>query len=258
VKQSDKAFKGLDRASLSFSRDYVAKTKTYHLEGVVGVGLGPVQLSQTSLASIELIPYVGYTRQLVEGGPKANQTNVQNVTAGLIGDWIFPVDNYYQDLQAYPQIVHSNRTNADVLSGNVVFTPDFPVPGIGGKYLPYQGAPMSFLLTLQAKTVFGQVLNAGSDPTLGASKDFVRVGPRVGATIFGEDGVVAGWSLGAIYEYQKVLQGQFNSVSRFDATLAYTMPGQEFWSMQLKYVNGRNLDTLERVQQLTLGVGLKY
>jgi hypothetical protein len=124
--------------------------------------------------------------------------------------------------------------------------------------LPYQGAPLSFVLTLQAKTIFGQVLNAGSDPNLNASKDFVRIGPRVGVTVFGEAGVFAGWSVSATYEYQKVLQGQFTSVSRFDTVLAYTMPGQEFWSLQLKYVDGRNLDTLERLQQISLGVGLKY
>ena len=61
-----------------------------------------------------------------------------------------------------------------------------------------------------------------------------------------------------MYEDQEVLQGQFKSVARFDSTLAYTMPGQEFWSLQLKYVYGRNLDTLERLQQISLGVGLKY
>jgi len=154
--------------------------------------------------------------------------------------------------------VHSNRTNADVLSGNAVLTRDFPLPGIGGKYLPYQNAHFSFQLTLQAKTVFGQVLHAGSDPTLNASKNFVRIGPRVGITVFGETGIFAGWSASAMYEDQEVLQGQFKSVARFDSTLAYTMPGQEFWSLQLKYVDGRNLDTLERLQQISLGVGLKY
>jgi hypothetical protein len=116
----------------------------------------------------------------------------------------------------------------------------------------------SFQLTLQAKTVFGQVLHAGSDPTLNASKNFVRIGPRVGITVFGETGIFAGWSASAMYEDQEVLQGQFKSVARFDSTLAYTMPGQEFWSLQLKYVDGRNLDTLERLQQISLGVGLKY
>ena len=258
VKQSSKAFKGLERASFSLTQDYVANTRAYDIEGVVGVGLGPIQLNEKNLASLELIPYVGYTRQLTQGGAKATQNNVDNVAVGLIGDWIFPIDTYYQDFQFYPQLVHSNRTDANVLSGNAVFTPDFPIPGIGGKYLPYQGAPVSFLLTVQVKTVFGEVVDAGHDPTLSAAKDFVRVGPRVGATIFGEDGIFAGWSLGAIYEYQRVLQGQFTDVSRFDATLAYTMPGQEFWSLQLKYSDGRDLNTLERLQQLTLGVGLKY
>jgi len=258
VKQNDKAFKGLDRATLSFVHDYVANTSTYDIEGVVGLALGPVQYDKTSLANFQLIPYGGYTRQLVQGGPKAKQTNVENFSAGLIGDWLFPVNTYFQDFQLYPQIVHSNRTNADVLSGNAVLTPDFPLPGIGGKYLPYQNAPFSFQLTLQAKTVFGQVLHAGSDPTLNASKNFVRIGPRVGITVFGETGIFAGWSASAMYEDQEVLQGQFKSVARFDSTLAYTMPGQEFWSLQLKYVYGRNLDTLERLQQISLGVGLKY
>jgi hypothetical protein len=43
-----------------------------------------------------------------------------------------------------------------------------------------------------------------------------------------------------------------------ETSLSYVLPGQEFWSIDLKYVEGRNLDTLEKQQLLTLGVGLKY
>ncbi len=257
VRQSqEEAFDNVERASFAFTRDYRAATSSYNFDGVVGLATGRVQLDRTSQASFELIPYVGFTRQYVSGDPDA--PNVKNITAGLISHWIIPISGYLQQLDVYPQIVHSHRLNANILTGNVVLTPDIPIFGMGRPHPLYLGAPVSVQFKPQAKFVYGHVLSDGGDMTLRASKDFSRFGPRLSAILLGEAGVFRGWSLRANYEYLKVLQGSDYAYPRFDTTLAFTMPGQKYWALELTYIDGRNLDTLERVRQLTLGLGFKY
>ena len=70
--------------------------------------------------------------------------------------------------------------------------------------------------------------------------------------------LLKGFTFNVSYEWYKVLQGPLEMVPRFETSLNYTIGDKELWALQLKYVNGRNLDTLEKQRQITLGVGVKY
>ena len=75
--------------------------------------------------------------------------------------------------------------------------------------------------------------------------------------LFGEKGALKNFSFNSSYEYLKVWVGPFDSVWRWENTLSYIFPDQKNWSLQFKYSDGRNLDTLEREQILMVGVGYK-
>ncbi len=82
VSQADEKFAGLDRASFAFSRDYLAKTDTYNFDGVVGLASPSIPLDRLGVARFNVIPYVGFTRQVVQGSSDPNAPNVQNLKGG--------------------------------------------------------------------------------------------------------------------------------------------------------------------------------
>jgi len=62
----------------------------------------------------------------------------------------------------------------------------------------------------------------------------------------------------ASYETYEVSNAKINSLTRFEASIDYTIGEKELWALQLKYVDGQDLDTWQDQDQLTLGAGLKY
>jgi hypothetical protein len=51
---------------------------------------------------------------------------------------------------------------------------------------------------------------------------------------------------------------KIDSLELSQASLDYTIGKKELWALQLKYVDGQDLDTWEDQKQITLGAGLKY
>jgi hypothetical protein len=148
-------------------------------------------------------------------------------------------------------------TDSDFITGTLVWTPDLPLPGVGAQQQVF-GLPIWFGLKLQGKVAYGHVFAPGSNPALIASSEYGRVGGRAELSLFGDGEILKYFSLITSYEQLKVFSGPFEYVSRFDSTLNITFPDQKYWAFQIRYLNGRDLDTLERQKQLTAGLGLKY
>jgi hypothetical protein len=269
ISQTDAAFKGLQRASLSISSDQLKSSTTYNIQGVVGYGIGQSPIPNWSGAYAEIIPYLSYTRQFVNGNNPTKISDVDNVGAGVTGDLLFPaigLQNYfpltkgiYNDIQLSSQVVHSNRSNTDVLSGQLTYTPyinPLVVPGIAttervGDFL--------VMLMPHAVFIYGDVLNAGNNAVLSQTGTFQRVGGHLEFSANADMGMLAGFGFLVSYDYLRCFcVGAVSQITLFTASLSYTIPKQEYWSIQLKYTDGRNLDTLEQQRLLTLGVGLKY
>jgi len=251
--QDDKQFKGLDRASLSVVDDYLKRNITYNLSGVAGFGISHVSLGKS--ADADIIGYATYTKQTVTGNAPKNSKDVDNIGLGLMASALFPAFGDYHALQVYPQYLRSNVSEGELFSGNIVYTPQ-TWPGVGAPF-PIFGDLVG-LFTPQAKFVWGRVTAHGRDPDFVADKDFSRVGARVEFLAMMDDGLLKGFSWRNAYEYQYGMRGYYRSVDRFESTLSYKFPDQQNWSLDLAYISGRNLDTLELQQQLTLGLGLKY
>jgi hypothetical protein len=64
--------------------------------------------------------------------------------------------------------------------------------------------------------------------------------------------------LRASYEAYDVSNAKIDSLERFEASLDYTIGEKELWALQLKYVDGQDLDTWQDQKQVTLGAGVKY
>jgi hypothetical protein len=256
VGQADPDFKSVQRATFSVTGDRIKHTNSYDVEGVLGYGFGVVPLAGTT--SGEIIPFLTYNRQFVDGG-SSKDPNIHDVGIGVLGDLHFSPAGLKSDLSFAGKEVHSEISGADVVSGNIIYTPypdPYFLPGIN---TPALVGDYWVMLRLQGKFIYGDVINNGGDPNLSATGTFSRVGSRVGLSIVAsDDALLKGFSVDAFYEYLKVILGQPSAIGRFESTVTFTFPKQQFWNIQLHYVNGRDLDTLARQQLVTLGVGLKY
>lgn len=248
----DKAqFKGLERASISATRDHVADSQTYAINGVVGYSFDKVGIFDT------LIPFFSYKREGSHTDDLPAASIKETEGAGLSAAVLVPILGFYQYLQAYPLYTHDTQAGTELFSGNVNLFPDFPFPGVGlVKFLPNAG--VSYVLNPQIKYIYSTVLNDNGDPAFREKNETSRLGGRIELTVFPESELLAGFSLFAAYEYLEVFEGPLSEVDRFELALNYAFPKQEYWALQLKYTDGYDTATLKEENQLTLGAGLKY
>lgn len=252
------AFQNLDRASLSIVNNRIQQSTAYDLQAVVGVGIGQMPIGTLPGNYLELIPYFSINRQQTTGNAPDDAANVYNLGGGLLADFLFRIGEVENSLASSVNYTNSQRSGARIANGAIVYTPNPNariIPGIGTYTMI---GPLKVTVTPRLKYVFGAVLNDGGDPNLVGTKDFQRYGGRVefAASV---PSLVKGLGFNAGYEFLKNSGGtNVHNIERFEASSSYTFPEQEYWSLLLKYVNGRDLDTLERERKVTFGIGLKY
>jgi hypothetical protein len=263
IAQNDPAFKGLQQASLSVSNNEILPSTTYNVQGVIGYGFGQSPIGSGAVG--EIIPFVAYTGQFVDGANPNKVTNVNNIGPGVTGDLLFPAlgvfpltRGMYNDVQGTVQEVHSYVSATDILSAKLTYTPYFDptvLPGVGTTALVGD-----YLLMLMPQGVFisGDVLDNGSNPNLNKSGTYQRLGTHVAFSASAVTGILNGFSFNASYDYLRSYGGPISNIDLFTSTISYTMPQQDFWSVQLQFQDGRNLDTLVKQKLLTLGIGAKY
>jgi hypothetical protein len=201
-------------------------------------------------------PFISYKQDYVNKAGVANDTGVFNLGGGLSGDWLFPIGRTYHDLQLYPKYVHSLRDDADTLVTTLAFTPglDWPYFGYASYIIPNV---LSAQFTPQLKAAEGAVFDAGDDPEALEKGNYFRWGPKIALAVFGE-AKLKGFVFNLSYETYDVYNAQIDSLERFEASIDYTIGEKKLWALQLKYVNGQDLDTWEEENEVTLGAGLKY
>jgi len=175
---------------------------------------------------------------------------------GAVGGILFPIGNFYQDLQLYPKYVHSYSNDAETLVTNLVYSPE-PAWAFIGHATYVVPNVLSAQFTPQLKAAYGVVYDDGADPTLLEKGEYFRWGPKIAVALYGEDWL-KGFLINISYEAYDVSNAKITSLERFEAALNYTIGEKELWALQLKYVNGQDLDTWQDQNQVTLGAGLKY
>ena len=146
--------------------------------------------------------------------------------------------------------------DADTLISNVVYSPEPDWPFLGQiRYIVPNVLSAQF--TPQLKAAYGAVFDAGTNPTLLEKGDYFRWGPKIALALYGEEWL-KGFQFFLSYEYYDVSNVKIQSLERFEAAIDYTIGEKELWALQLKYVDGQDLDTWEDQKQITLGAGVKY
>jgi hypothetical protein len=258
IPQTDSSFKGLKQAKVSFVNDRIASKRSFSIDGAVGYTIGRTSFDEAGHFIGQFTPFFAYNQQTVRTDNPTKNTYAQNYSFGLMGDLTFPtgIAGGYQNIKVYPKYVISARNDAEVFSGNFVYTPMYGIPGIDNA-LYIVPEMLSFKFTPQLKVVLQDVVNAGRVPSLLSPGSYTWFGPKLDLTFFGE-GILEGFSYYVSYEGYKIESGPLSRISYFQTGLGYDFGKTKLMSVVLTYQKGRNLDTLEKIDQLTLGLGLKY
>lgn len=258
IPQSSQNFKGAKSASISFSDDQVAQKVNFAVTSAAGYTFGPTPLDPAGRYVSQLTPYVLYNQTTVETHVAKNNSDVEDIGFGLLGDLNSPTgfDGAYQDVKVSPQYVQSMRNGAQVVSGNFIYTPQYGIPGIDSAVYVIPNV-LSAKLTPELKFAANDVIEPGAGATALQSGSFYWIGPYADLKLFGE-GPLNGFTYDVSYETYEVFEGLLKQIALFQTTLAYSFGTNQLMSIQASYNYGRDLNTLEKLNIVTVGLGLKY
>jgi hypothetical protein len=258
IPQSSPNFKGVKQASLSFTDDRIAQKASFSIAAAAGYTFGPYSIDPAGHYIGQLTPFIYYNQQTVQTPSPKTSSSAENIGLGLLGNLTFPVGiaDAYQNMKVYPKYVQSLRNGAEVFSGNFVYTPMYGIPGIDSAVTIFADS-LSAKLTPALKLVANDVIDRGTGATALKNGSYYWIGPYVDLKLFGE-GIFSGFTYDVSYETYDVFEGLLKQISYFQTSLAYDFGSAKLMSIMLSYQYGRNLDTLEKLNIITLGLGLKY
>ena len=252
---------------------------TFEISGAIGIAnighiskttieedeTGSQRIEPGTMTSWSALPFLQYERRYTSGDGR-NDSGVYNVGIGALAAATFLFgdvggegrrrDLFAHDLTVYPLFTKDPNKNSELLSIKAVYelTPPWPYFRAYSKLGPFEARAF-----MQLRGSLGEVLRDGSNNDLDDQNEFARFGGRVGLSLIGDDKLIpSNFVLSAWYQYLDVLKGKFGHIERFEATLDFVFPEQELFSLELKYLDGRVEETLEKETLWHVGVGVRF
>jgi hypothetical protein len=250
--------KTLTPAVIGFDHNAIAKTDTYSATAVLGVQL-PFKNWDNGYW-VRSYVYLKYNLKSVNATPTP-AGNINNLSAGLLLGVFVP----YNEFRAYPEFTKSLYDGSEVFNATLTDYLEPPIPGIY-KYAQLRDA-VSILLQPVVTISYFDVASAGSNAALATTPDYFRAGPGAELSLSGNPGtLLQQFSLNASYRYLHGFSGPQRDLENFVGSISYAPfanisglsdPGSNF-TITLKYVSGRDLTSLSRQDDLTIGLGYKF
>ena len=208
--------------------------------------------------------YVSTTKQ-------SGRSNVDNLGGGFLAQYgyVFPKAGAFglaNDFWLTPKYIYSFRNGTQVVNTNVIWRPEpqvyldslGPAGTIFRNFSTIKTLGIAPKFYIQAYGLFGDVLDSGSTPKVVQTGNFARLGPEEGVQIVGANSFTEKFSLTGSRRDLFGLAGHMNYMSLWQITFSYSIPNIENLSLNLSYTDGRNEDTYEKQNLITLGAGLKF
>jgi hypothetical protein len=255
ITHADSQFKGLDKASIAVNDDYVNSKLGINVDLALGYNFEPYVLTADQNSYVTFTPFVYYHQQYVAAKMTSQDQNIYNVAGGLLSTWqLYQIGQF----QVAPKFVHAIHADADIESLNLLYTPPITVAGIGGAAeVPLTNGLIFFRFAPRLQVAYSDVTKASTELSALPRGEFGWAGPNLALYLYGA-GALEGWSYTASYVYLTRFAGSVSNVQRFEDALNYSLSSDDTWSLQIKYVYGPDLDTLQFQKLLTVGIGLKY
>ena len=156
------------------------------------------------------------------------------------------------------------------VGGRYDVIPLCPLVALGGMTPMFPGAPVKVGVLLDFRLEGGDVLHVGKSSSLKSTEAYLRLGPNVGLTFQPSDDTryhflggsfsfaPSDLTLSANYQYYFQEVGINGDVSIFDTSLEYAINGSKNLSFRAEFQNGKTDILLQRRNQFTTGIALKF
>lgn len=242
----------LDRASITASSDFQQNTSAFGVDVALGYTYGGTQFTPDIFGT--LTPFISYNQNYVDRSVGVD-TQIYNLGLGVLGDIIVTRDDFAHHWRFYPKYTNSLGVGTQIISGTFSYAPEPWAPFIA----PSPISPSFDLeLTPEVRATYQYVFDDGGNPLLIPKGNYLQLGPRLAAVLYGTTEELAGFTINASYEYYWLDAAPIDELWRFEVSLNYAPKPEANWSFQIKYVDGNDLDTWQRQQQISAGVGVRY
>jgi hypothetical protein len=171
-------------------------------------------------------------------GDYATDTSFKSLVAAAEGDW-------------EPDLAFFNSRG--IFPGNEVYNPLF---GIESKYCPL------IRWTIDLHTEYGYTVKTGNKPQLAGDPSSLRIGPIPTLSIVPFPAIstlqLQKFQISFSYEYLRTIIGQPTDCHDFTIQGKYPLWGSDNISLSVAYEDGDTPIVKDRIQSLTVGVGIKF
>lgn len=252
--RTDAQFKSQEKATISFSHNYVKSQQSEKFSVVAGY---PVQLVDTGLQTAEIAPYAGISRDITktDGEDPKVSANLWRIGAAL--DLSITSNHLTHWLVARPEYLFNDKEKSEVAAINFTYMP--VINGVLNDYryvIPGNNHFMSLQPILDLR------LNGGTFTRLGSrseaeSHDYIRAGGQAGIA-FSSDVIPFPADLTVTQTYLPALSAHSRDLHYFKAVLSLGVDKDRVFGVDISYVDGRREDLLDSERAWTISFGLKY
>jgi hypothetical protein len=272
-------------ATFSITDDYEKTVTSFQINGALGVGIsGPLVTEPSPIGGYNVVAdgqLIFYGRLNQKGADNVESLQIDNKALGLlanvdygrIGGW----ENNISLLAAY---TWDNKVNSEIETARVVWA---PLPAWSAKsdavnwwlrsfrnYASFSLGKLVFQVrnTLTGEAVYGNAVEAGTDPLFQEDKTYFQAGGVVGSNISWvnmnllrlgrSEGLLRGMTLFATYKWLDGISGSIDTFERFEGGVTFALGESNKFGWTTKYVHGRLDDTLQEVDFVESALSLKF
>ncbi|MCD9026757.1 hypothetical protein LDO26_00820 [Luteimonas sp. BDR2-5] len=238
------------QAELSYVDDKVADSSTTDVSVVIGY-----ELSRS--AETTLLPYLEARHKRVSGEDADTDADTKKWGAGFVYGRVF---ESLDEISIAPHYAIDRSTDAEFAVLKAAWAPGFL---LNIDQLPFGGSReyRSFAWKLDARllTEVGKVFEVGTSEISEDDANYVRSGPALSATVWllSDNVILSRLSLDARYKNLVRIDGP-GPLIRFSAGINYSPEKTDHFSLRLSYDQGKEDDTLKRVEGWKLSFGVRY
>lgn len=186
--------------------------------------------------------------------------DVDLTTVSLGAGWVWKDRHaliHVQETVLTASYLHDREKSSSLFKAELAYKPVSHNLGLGSYFL-LGGLPVQARLDLALRASTIQVMDAGTDPDLGARDDTVRLGGSLGLTLRPANEAWQRLTFATTYTYDSALSGSPQKADLLDVSLQLQLDETGHYSVELNYQNGEVTLLEVPTDKLVLQLGVKY
>lgn len=244
-------FNAIETASIAYTRDVEAGRSVWDIDALLGYS---VDLGHQDWRT--LVPFVQVTRQLASNTDGDKATNISKLSFGLAANWT-TVRPAIGRFTLAPRYITDFSGDSRIGDLRLSFTP--PLHGQDQICGYREFGPVGFLCDAEAVVKVGRVFEDGGILTLADKHWYTRYGVRPSVAFTGT-GAFKDVSWLTSYRAMFSRDHERDWLPLLESSLNWGLNTGDYKLLvaKLSYADGKDEDTKQRLEKLTLGFGLRF